>query len=92
MDQLEKYGWLKKEDYEIYDSEDDDICVDYGKLYKTRYPILRKAFHNSKISNSEDFQNFCKEESSWLEDYALYMALKEENAVSVTVSPWCFAR
>ena len=80
LDQLEKYGWLQKEDYEIYDSEEDDTCVDYGKLYETRYPILRKAFHNSKISNSEDFQRFCKEESSWLEDYALYMALKEDNA------------
>ena len=57
-DQLEKYGWLQKEDYEIYDSEEDDTCVDYGKLYETRYPILRKAFHNSKISNSEDFQRF----------------------------------
>ena len=53
LDQLEKYGWLQKEDYEIYDSEEDDTCVDYVKLYETRYPILRKAFHNSKISNSE---------------------------------------
>ena len=43
----------------------------------TRFKILKKAFLKSKISEDKDFLKFTKENKFWLDDYALFMALKE---------------
>jgi 4-alpha-glucanotransferase len=48
--------------------------VDYGKLYETRYPLLRKAFSRFDITNSE-FKKFVK--SGRFQDYAEYMTIKQ---------------
>lgn len=55
--------------------------VDYGKIYTGRRTILKKAFDRFKITSAdnEDYQKFLHESSYWLEDYCLYMALKEKN-------------
>lgn len=42
--------------------------------------LLRRAYASSawkKIAKSDDWRAFCAQEASWLEDYALYAALKE---------------
>ena len=51
--------------------------VDYEKIYKGRYPLLRKAYENSDISKNPDYQKFVAENSWWLSDYALFMAVKD---------------
>ena len=48
--------------------------VDYGRLFNTRYPLLRLAY--SRFVPDGDFRAFCKRSRDWLEDYALFMALK----------------
>ena len=48
--------------------------MDYGWLYNTRYEALRLAC--SRFSPDADFKRFCKKNDSWLEKYALFMALK----------------
>lgn len=50
--------------------------VDYGRIYETRFVILRKAYEKSKIEESAAFRKFCEENAYWLDDYALYMAVK----------------
>ena len=50
--------------------------VDFGYLYETRFQLLRKAF--SRFVPSEEFFRFCEENAHYLEDYALFMALKGE--------------
>lgn len=52
----------------------DTSRVDYGFLFGTRYAILRKAY--SRFTPDRAYRAFCKRERSWLEDYALFMALK----------------
>ena len=47
------------------------------KIYKGRYPLLRKAYENSDISKNPDYQKFVAENSWWLSDYALFMAVKD---------------
>ena len=54
--------------------------VDYGFLYKTRLPLLKKAV--MKIPDSDkDYLAFCEKESFWLEKFAVFMALKEKNSM-----------
>ncbi len=55
--------------------------VDYGELYTTRYPLLRKAFARGR--NSFDREAFVREHP-WVEDYALFMAIKEHHQMR----PW----
>ncbi len=53
--------------------------VDYGSVtgYKTR--LFRKAYKNFKERKNKDhgFEQFCDENNCWLDDYALFVALKE---------------
>lgn len=78
LEQLIRQGWLTKEECENCDLGKDPSQVDYEKLYKKRYPLLRMAFERSGIDREEAFIKFRKENAFWLEDYALYMAVKEE--------------
>lgn len=50
--------------------------VDYEKLYQLRFAVLKKAFDRSKHETTEGFKTFCDNNSYWLEDYCLYMAVK----------------
>ena len=50
--------------------------IDYEKIYNGRYPLLRKAYERSKISENPEYQKFVNENSWWLSDYALFMAVK----------------
>jgi 4-alpha-glucanotransferase len=55
--------------------------VDYGAVMEFRLPLLRKAYagfreHASPIE-LEGFEKFCGKNEYWLEDYALFMAVKE---------------
>ena len=45
-------------------------------MYRTRYPVLRRACGRLLARNLPDFAAFCEEQRDWLEDYALFMALK----------------
>ena len=50
--------------------------VDYADLYNTRFTILRKAYKNGVDKYMDDFNEFRGAMSSWLHDFALYMAIK----------------
>lgn len=56
--------------------------VDYGWLFHTRYPILRLAY--SRFVPDRACKAFLRKQASWLENYALFMALK----VHYNFSPW----
>ena len=53
--------------------------IDYGIIYNERFPLLRRAFLRFSENVPEDFFEFLKREGYWLENYALFMALKEAN-------------
>jgi 4-alpha-glucanotransferase len=56
--------------------------VDFGMSQEFKQPVLRQAFVNFQKTTNDalrhDFENFCRAASSWLEDYALFRALKDE--------------
>ena len=51
--------------------------IDYGALYNERPVVLKKAADRLLASPSPAYEAFCREHSFWLEDYALFMAVKD---------------
>ncbi len=80
---LEKEGLLKEEDFINMDFGEDESAVDYGKLFESRFDILQIAYHNGKDILKQEIDAFKEENKLWLEDYAMYMAIKNKmNLVS----------
>ena len=77
LEKLVENGWITVEDCRKCDFGSRKNAVDYEKLYQNRYEILYKAFLNSGIKKEQSFVNFCEEEADWLQDYSLYMVIKE---------------
>ena len=75
LDQLLEEGLLKKEELP---QVKDETEVDYGKLYNERYPVLYQAFLRfSSLPKPSDYRAFIEENRDWLEDTALFMAIKK---------------
>ena len=75
---LVEEGVLTKEDCDKVSWGRRADSVDYEKIYKGRYKLLRKAYENSNISENPDYQKFVAENSWWLSDYALFMAVNDQ--------------
>lgn len=81
LDILCEKGLLEKSEYENIDFGQDKLKVDYGKLYSNRYVILKKAYNRFK--EKEKIEKFVEKNSDWINDYALFMALKNHfNGIS----------
>ena len=76
---LKEDGLLEESDYANVNFGENPEKVDYALLFEARRPILEKAVANTS-KNSEvlaEIEKFEAENSSWLADYAEYMAIKE---------------
>lgn len=82
LDTLVRQHLLTKEELLGVDWGEDESHVDFGKLYNGRTPILKLAY--SRFRNDRALNAFIKKNASWLEDFALYMALKETHGYA----PW----
>ena len=51
--------------------------IDFDKIYMSRKSALKLCFKKYFNKQKENIEAFCKENSFWLEDYALFMAIKE---------------
>ncbi|MGN0346073.1 MAG: 4-alpha-glucanotransferase [Lachnospiraceae bacterium] len=69
-------GWLTAKECEKYPCGDNPEYVDYEKIYLSRFKLLKKAFKKSRIAEEKAFVQFVKDNAFWLEDYALFMAIK----------------
>ena len=76
LDDLAAEGLLRPEEYQGLNWGDDPARVDYEKLYQNRFPVLRRAVERLRARQEADLAAFCAREEDWLEDYALFMALK----------------
>ena len=64
---------------ELLTKEEIDACywLDSEEEVKyDRFPLLKKAYERSRHGETEEYRAFCAKNSHWLDDYALYMALK----------------
>ena len=77
LEALIEEGFLTEKECQKADFGAEPGYVDYEKMYLSRFKILRKAFERSNIAENPKFRKFCKKNEFWLEDYALYMAVKK---------------
>jgi len=79
LDSLTEQGLLEKTEYENIEWEAEAHTINYGVMYRKRYPILRKAADRFLANPPADYEEYCKKNQSWLPDYALFMALKDKH-------------
>jgi 4-alpha-glucanotransferase len=57
--------------------------IEFGRVIEYKNSLLARAFHNFTLNNGPqscvDFLAFCRQEDSWLDDYALFRALKNRH-------------
>lgn len=79
LDILAKDGLLQPEEFVDIDWSDSDDQVNYGKIYENRFDVLQKAVDRFLENPDAEYEEFLKENKNWLDDYALFMALKDVN-------------
>ncbi len=87
LNKLKERGLVEEKDLENeYDFS--ESSVDYGNVIDFKMAVLREAYQNFKLSASEteisDFIEFSQENKEWLNDYALFRAIKK----SFDGKPW----
>ena len=73
LDILGEKGLLTKA--ELLEQRYESERVDYGRLWNSRYDVLRLA--RSRFVPDRAYRAFVKKNAPWLEKYALFMALKQ---------------
>ncbi len=79
-DKLVEWGDLTPAD--LADRPDFSIDeVEYDRVIAWKFPLLRKAAGNflagADSTRRVDFENFCSDQAGWLDDFALFMVVKE---------------
>lgn len=75
---LQEEGLLTQEELNSFSWGDDPTKVDYGLVYRERKQLLDLAFRRFRPEGNEEYRRFVNRCRDWLEDYALFMALKEK--------------
>ncbi len=76
---LEGDGLLKREEYSDIVWESNSKKVDYSIIYNNCFDVLRIAYSRFRASKFPAYKKFCDTNVSWLEEYAMFMALKFKN-------------
>ncbi|MDA2938014.1 4-alpha-glucanotransferase [Acidobacteria bacterium AH-259-A15] len=86
LEKLVEEGWLRRSDLKqapLFPVHE----VDYPEVIKFKLPLLHKACDNflrkGSPSQKEDYESFCQQNRSWLEDFALFMAVKDASGGKV---------
>lgn len=74
---VSRAGFLKKEDYENVFWGENQSRVDFNLVESGRNLLFEKMYKNFFQSVPEDFERFCRKNAHWLDDYALFMAVKD---------------
>jgi 4-alpha-glucanotransferase len=79
-EQLREQGMLAEDDFANFPAFPAEK-VDFEQVVQTKIPLLKKACENFKTKASplqqKEFAGFCESKAYWLDDYALFMALKD---------------
>lgn len=79
LNELIDMGYLDKKTVDKADLGKSKHKINYEKLYFNKMPLLRIAYDHAKVKLSHEMETFYNNERAWLEDFALYMAIKAKN-------------
>jgi len=71
-------GVITEDECNFQDFGEKENDIDYQKLYKNRYPILKKAYQRSNITKDNGYLQFIESNNWWLDNYSLFMAVKNK--------------
>jgi 4-alpha-glucanotransferase len=78
LDQLAEQGWLT--DSDLADAAFPDDKVEYGDVIPFHFDRLFRAYQHFKAKAGQaaraEFESWCADNATWLDDFALFMALK----------------
>lgn len=74
---LSEEGLLTGDEINRFDFGNDPLRVNYGKLYESRFGLLRLAHRRFQSAPPPEYEAFCREHADWLPDYSLFMAMKQ---------------
>ncbi len=86
LDLLKEDGLLTAKELKKYQPMSNNSRIDYHNLYKTRDIVLKRAVSRFDLKDKK-YKAFLKKNRFWLNDYALFMALKKENG-DISFSLW----
>ena len=75
---LEEQGYLKADEYKNINWGENPECVDYGLIYEKRHEVFKKVQKHFFEAEPKEYKEFCEDNTFWLEDFALFMAIKDE--------------
>ncbi len=87
LDRLAKDGYLDKTDLTLAKTLRRETGIDYAALYETFPKILEKATARLEKEDPRAYHDFLWDEGQWLEDYAFFMAIKEDLG-SIGLAEW----
>ena len=80
LDLLIEDGLLMQDEVDAIDWAQHSERVDYGFQFSVRFDLLYKAYLRGRDRDFDAIRLF-RQENPWVEDYALYMALKRSNGM-----------
>jgi 4-alpha-glucanotransferase len=82
LDKMADDGLLDRQELQAAPHWSDD-AIDYGAVLNVKLPLLRRSFERVRggelPAQARAFDEFCAAQANWLDDYALFMALKEQH-------------
>lgn len=76
LEKLADEGLLEANQLQPLEAENRSDQVEFDRVIPHKSQYLRQAFQ--RFQPDADFAQFCQEQSAWLQDYALFMALLED--------------
>lgn len=77
IDLLINKGYLKKDEVKAFVKKSNNRKVNYSYLFQTRLSLFRIAYPRIYEKENAKIERFYKKQKYWIEDYALFMAIKE---------------
>ena len=78
LEGLVSEGLLSTEECEKIDFGTNPNYISYDIMYRNRFSLLKVAYHRADLSQDKAYRQFEQDNAFWLDDYALYMSVKNK--------------
>lgn len=79
LERLAERGWIDRERLSALPGSSGN--VDYQRVWTLKYPLLQEAaanfLHNASASDRSRYEQFCRDNAWWLEEFVLFHALRD---------------